>query len=52
MGRKNNNAGQPNRTAQMQRRARHLAANESHKPQRKTREDSMRAHPAGKGLNR
>lgn len=35
MGRKNQNAGQPNRSAQMARHAKHLNANQSHRKEPK-----------------
>lgn len=58
MSRKNRNAGQPNRQAQMSRRVRHRTASSQreYRPQEpvihlvKTREESMAAHPAGKAL--
>lgn len=60
MSRKNRNAGQPNRQAQMGRRIRHIEQRTEHKRVEgpgsvnlvpvKTREESMLAHPAGKGL--
>lgn len=51
MGRKNNNAGQPNRQAQMSRRVNRRTENVLHRPFKKDNaiERSMAAHPAGKG---